>query len=222
VTGELVTRSPDEQNQPVAVDPLAWLSPAERYAYDYITPRLGRGDSKTFPIAPDRAAGLFELFLRGRSLRQVFEASEGRFSLGQVVHAAVEGDWPRRRAAALDDALGRAAETAATAAAEAAGFIADSIAIAAKQQRHRANRYLQTGDATGIPDLTSPAVFGKLVDALGKLTGTDRVHRIDHTGSVEHHHSGPPAPAVRSGDHASALSGLAEAEKAKRLEQAGR
>ncbi len=214
VDAELVP--PPARSDAVAevADPLAWLRPAERYAYDYFVQRLRRGGSETYPLAPDVQADLFELYLRGRPLREIFDVNKGRYSLGQVVHAAVDGDWPRRRLAVQDDMLSAAGETAARAGAEAANYIADGIAAAAKMQRDRVSRYLQTDDATGLGDLASPATFLKLVEALTKLTGSDKVERKIISGSVEHRIA--PQPVTPTGDRAKMLKEWGDAEAAKK------
>lgn len=209
-----VARSVDAEPAP---DPLAWLSPAERYAYDYFVARARKGGSETYPLSPEVNASLFEVYLRGRGVREIHALQKNRFSLGQVVHAAVEGEWPRRRQQLIEERLEEAKVRALQAATDGVEYVADGLAAAARLQRERVSRYLETGDPAdlGTADF-SVASVQKLAETLLKLTGQDRVttQKTVHSGAVDHRFV-PVAPPPT--DPAATLASWAKEAAAKKL-----
>ena len=211
----LATQPPSVPSVGDAPDPLAFLSADERSAYQRFAGYLRRGGSESYPLAPDVNARLFDLYLRGRSLREIMRLGAGAYTLGQVVHAAVEGQWDRRRIEVLDEMILGAAETARRAAVEGVEYLADSIAAAAKIQRERVSKFLRTGDMDDAPDVASVATFAKLVESLVKLTGADRTQRKAAPGTIDHRMVPMPVP-QDDGDRAARLKKWGDAEAAKK------
>ncbi len=185
-------------------DPLAWLDEPERHAYTYfMANRNKRGQADSFPLAPGVAAGLYELYLNGRSLSEI-RAQFTQYGLGQIVHAAVEGRWNERRLEYLGGLMDRAKGRALQVAAESVEFISDSMAAAHKMHGAALKKYLVTGDpkdlgAFGIGSLKQ---YRDTVEVLLKITGQDGTKRV--AGTVKHEHTvrtiptapPPPAPAA--------------------------
>jgi hypothetical protein len=185
----------------LADDPLAWLDEPERHAYTYfMANRNRRGQADTYPLAPGVVAGLFELYLNGRSLSEIRAQFPTQYGLGQIVHAAVEGKWNEQRQTYLAGLMDRAKGRALQVAAESVNFIADSMAAAHKLHGEALRKYMVSGNpkdlgAFGIGSLKQ---YRDLVDILMKVTGQDGNRRV--AGTVKHEHTvrtiptAPPPP----------------------------
>lgn len=203
-----------------ATDPLACLDAAERYALTNFEAKMRRGGTETYPLAPSTTDGMRALFIKGGKTLGEIRALNKQFSMGQIVHAAIEGQWFQAR---LDDAnltMARAAIRAKLAAAEGAEMAADVIASIRRLHGDAIARYLQTGDIGELAESSPIAVARQLkeaADALARFTGQDQVRRVSGTLKVEH--TGlviPTAPPVEPpGGAASALAGWATAERSK-------
>lgn len=182
-------------------DPLAWLDEPERHAYaHFMGNRNLRGQAATFPLSPGVAAGLYELYLNGRSLSEIRAQFPTQYGFGQIVHAAVEGKWYDRRLEYLGGLMDRAKSRALQVAAESVDFIADSMAAAHKMHGAALKKYLVSGDpkdlgAFGIGSLKQ---YRDTVEVLLKITGQDGTKRV--AGTVKHEHTvrtiptAPPVP----------------------------
>jgi hypothetical protein len=196
---------------------LAWLSESELYALQYFRKKYKK-DALNTPIAPDVREQLFQLYLNGKSLSEIRNLNSG-FSMGQVVDAAVTGDWNVLRQEYLVTVQERAQGRLRQIACESVDFIADHIAATHKFQGDKIRKYLQTGkveDLDGI-NLGSLQQYKSLIDMLVKITGNDKpgdkgpnTINISLTKQVEaplEHSSLPPVPVSKS------LAELAAAKK---------
>lgn len=170
-----------------ADEPLAWLTGEERNALDVFTSRLRTAGSPTFPLAPETEVGLYQLFLNGRSLTEIFQAHP-HYNLGQVVYAAVSGNWVSRKNDYLDRLYERVTARFAQASAEGIELAADVVAAARMLHGKKVAAYLKSGDEKDLfgVDVTSLGAVTKAVDLMMKLSGQDRVQKHDHRGKVEH------------------------------------
>lgn len=176
------------QSQSV-VDELAWLLPAERYAYDTFLQNRKLPGSRYAPISTGTAMALFQLFLNGRSLREIYDLNQ-HFSFGQVVHAAVDGRWADHRKVYLDTLFANQTLRAQQVAAEGAEFTGDIMAAAHKLHGAAVRKFLQSGDVAdlGAMGIGSLAQYQKVAELHQKLTGQDKVQTQKVSGTVKHKH----------------------------------
>lgn len=148
------------------------LNQEERAAYD-----LGLR-IKAPRIAPSTAAGMFELYLNGKSTRDIQRLNPG-FSLAQVVLARVEGDWDAERSKFQANILTGVRVRAEQAHLSAITLVADLVAATVKFHGPSLAKYVQTGDEAELgkskellpKDLRS---LRAVVDTLFKATGQDK------------------------------------------------
>ncbi len=211
-----------EKSSEIVVDPLAWLTLPERYAYDYFLNVQGHGGSETYPLAPSVREGLFKLYLQGRTLNEIW-ATNRHLGFGQIVHGAVESRWVDLRTQYQSEIVNRAKARAVQAAAEGVEFTADMMAAIRAQHGPAISKFLQTGNVLDLGAGTSMTVIRQLkelAELLSKLTGQDQVKKV--SGSIKHelsHTMVPtsPLPPIASG--AATLGTWAAAETEKQLSE---
>ena len=155
--------------------------------------------------------GLFCLYLNGKPLSEIAQLNSDHCNFGQVVHAAVEGDWFGHRKAYLNELLGNVRTRVQQVAAEGANFIADSLSAAHKEHGLALKRYLQTGDRKELGDfaIQNAAQYSNAITMLLKLTGAENNRNINITGNINHTANEPATGATSV-----TLAGLAAAKKA--------
>lgn len=220
-TDALVVATPSAVASAEPLDPLAWLSPAERYAYDYFLGNFQKAGATSYPLATDIADGMFNLYMQGKTLGEI-RALNRHFGYGQVIHAAVTGDWYVRRARVLEDQVPRARARAVQAAAEGLELTADMVAALRRLHSDNIARFLQTGNPIHLGpalSMTSIRQLKELADLLLKFTGQEQTKKV--SGTIKHEHVGavnlpttpvgapPPKEASRT------LASWAEQERAK-------
>lgn len=212
---------------PVAPDPLAWLTAAERYAYDtweasvaQTQGRALRGRSDLAELAPAVQVELFNLYLAGRSLAEIREANK-QWSMGQVVSAAIKGAWNVRRDDYLSGLLDVAKQRATQVQAESIKFIADTLAANNILHGAAVEKFLQTHDPRdlGAFGVGSIKQYGDLVAQLMKLTGQEGNRRV--TGAIEHTVNVIPnvPPKLPEGVASGTLAALAEEKRQALIEE---
>ena len=166
------------------------LSPREKHAYV-----VWQGSDKPC-IAPSLNAKLFALWLNGKTCEEI-RAMNAALSLGEVVAARVAGRWDERRDEHLDRLLTQTSLRVQQVTMETATFVCDLLAVASREHGERLLRYLQTGDEKELGDfrITSLGGLGKAIEILQKLTGDDRVKKLDVSGEVIHR-PGASSPTV--------------------------
>lgn len=145
------------------------LDDREEYAL-----QIWRGTEQP-PIAPLTQARFFRLFLNGKSTHEIHRLNP-QFSLGQVVHARIQGKWDLRAEQHLDELLNGVKARVQQVTLESIDFVADLISAANKLYGERIKRYLQTEDPNDLGDLQIKNLDGyrKAVELLQKLTGQDK------------------------------------------------
>jgi hypothetical protein len=144
-------------------------------------------NSKQPPLSPDTQAKLFALFLNGRTTEQIRKANE-QFSLGQIVHARIVGEWDRRYQEHIDSLLENTKQRYQQVTLESVGFIADLLAATNKMHGDRITRFIQTGDPKELGDLQINSLQGykTAVELLQKLTGQDKQQKVGGEIVVTH------------------------------------
>jgi hypothetical protein len=201
VNAELVSQNENE----------SWLNETEAEELAKFRAIYQKGGSPTYSLSAKVQQGLFCLYLNGKPLSEIANLNSGQCTFGQVVHAAVEGDWHKHRQVYLQDLLGNVRTRVQQVAAEGANFIADSLSAAHKEHGLALKRYLQTGDKAQLGEfaITNAGQYANAINMLLKLTGADNNKNINITGNINHTANEPA-----SGATSVTLAGLAAAKKA--------
>jgi hypothetical protein len=206
-------------NELVKDDKTFWLTESERYALDYFNKTFQKGGASTYPLAPTVQAQLFGLYLQGRSLGEIRQLNHPAFSLGQIVHAAIEGDWYRQKLEYQGNLLQAAKERLQQIGCESVQFLADSLAAAHKQHGEALQKYLQSGNAAdlGAFGIGSIRQYKEVAELILKMTGQDKTSTLNVKGEVKCTTSPPVSQSEP--DRPLSLKELAERKKSLELEE---
>lgn len=217
---------PSEQSIAVSeksADPLAWLAPPEREALQYFESNRHKPGSRYASIATSVALQMFNLYLSGRSLREIWEQNRQAFSFGQVVHAAVEGRWDEHRQEYLQGLYSKAAQRADQVVGEGVQFVGDMMTAAHRLHGDALKKFIQTGNPAdlGAFGISSVRQYKEAVELMLKLSGKDKIQKVQ--GQIQHEHTvrsiplEPPKPV--SPDSASNLLSAWGKEELEKLRQ---
>jgi len=214
VEAEVVSRNELEKQEN------SWLSEPERYALSYFRLNYQKGGSATFSIAPSEQAKLFGLYLNGKSLGEIRRLTHPSFSLGQIVDAAVTGDWESEKRDYQSGLFQKTRERLQQIGCESLDFLADSLAAAHKQHGDNLKRFLISGNPNdlGAFGIDSVRKYKEVAELMLKMSGQDKASTLTVKGEVLHTPTvSPPLP-----NSAGGLGLLAKAKKTKELEDAKR
>ena len=212
--GLIVNQNEENVNLTKVEDKLAWLSESERYALEYFQKSYQKGGASTYSIAPSVQAQLFGLYLNGRSLGEIRQLNHPSFSLGQIVDAAVQGDWYNQKLEYQSGLLQQARTRLEQIGCESVAFLADSLAAAHKLHGAALQKFLQTGNPAdlGAFGVTSIRQYKEVAELILKMTGQDKTSTLNVKGEVKHTAVSGEGAGVSKGR---TLKELAEAKKAK-------
>ncbi len=166
-----------------------WLTDKEKLALDNFKKNYKKGGVETYPLSPSIAAKLYALYLNCNSLTEVAELNS-ELGLGTIVNSAVEDKWNLRRQEYLENLYRSASDRMLQTAAEGASFVATALAVAHKKHGEKMKKYLQTEDPEWLKgsafEISSMRAYKEAVDILMKLTGQDRIKKLEVEGSVTH------------------------------------
>lgn len=134
------------------------------------------------------AVQMFQLYLNGSTLRQIWEVNKG-LQFGQVVAAAVGGEWHRLREEHLLYLERTTDLRARQAVSEGVAFVGDLMAAANKLHGESTRRYLQSGNPEDLGPFGVGSIrqYKELVELMLKLSGLDKANKV--SGVVKHEHS---------------------------------
>ncbi len=184
---------------------MAWLDASEKYALSYFLQKFRTGGSETYPLAESVADGMFQLYVQGRTLKEIFKLNP-QYGFGQIVYAAAERNWDAQRQQRRAEAMDRAKERASGALADSVELVSDMLAAETKLHADNLARFLQTGDKDQLGSalsMTTIRNLKELSDLLLKLTGQENKKTVTGTVRVEH----STAPPVGSAPVAEGTSG---------------
>lgn len=150
--------------------PVRRFTPYEWRAYEAHKKALAvRKESSLSPLL---SAQLFESFLQNRECADIARDWKG-VQLGQVVAAAVDGDWHDRRDEYSTRLHERVVIRAEQAAAESVDFVADILSVAHKQHGAALRRYLSTGNLEDLDGFEVKSIdqYRKVIQTFLELTG---------------------------------------------------
>lgn len=138
-------------------------------------------------LSADTASKFFELYLNGSDCREIHRLNKA-FPYESILWARVKFEWDKRKDDHTISLIEQVKQKAAKAALDTTGLLSDMLVAASKKHGDKIKRYLQTGneddlgDAMGIDSIMS---LLKAVEGLNKITGADRVHKIDEKKTLD-------------------------------------
>lgn len=156
-----------EQRTQAAV---ARLNDREAFAY-----RTWCGMPGRRAVAPDLNARLFQLYLVGHTCEEIRQLNPA-LALGDIVAAKVEGEWDVLRDEHRAKLLQSTADRLQQSTLQTVNLLCDVMAVAARQQGEKLQRYLMTGNEAELQGAMCVQDFGdlkKVVETLQKISGTE-------------------------------------------------
>lgn len=142
---------------------------------------------------------MFAAYLQGQTCEDIAELMPG-FSLGQIVHARVVGDWDVKRDEHMQRMLNTMRGRVAQSELETVDLIANLIAASKKAIDQKVRKYLISGDENelkGVPIATSLKEWTALYELLLRATGQDTKKiesHINHSVTMTPPIPGAPPP----------------------------
>ena len=158
--------------------------------------------AKRRPLAPDRVAHFFELFLTGSTCEDIYRLQRGSLPLGIIVQACIEHRWFERRDEHIDVLESNVKARVLQTQMEGVNFAADIMAVAHKRFGDRLKRYLMSGDEKELEGLeflagSSVKSYKEVVELLLKMTGQDpKPQEKKVSGEIKLTQTGPPSSRV--------------------------
>lgn len=148
--------------------------------------------SRQTSLSADTNAKLFRLFLSGKSTHEIHRLNQ-QFSLGQIVHARVKGEWDRRYQEHLDELLDSTQKRVMQVTMESINFVADLLTAANAMHGDAIKKYLQTRNPADLGELQIKNLQGykMAVELLQKLTGQDKTTKVGGEVVVTHKNEQP-------------------------------
>lgn len=141
-------------------------------------------------LAPSTSAGMFDLFLQGNTLTEIFRLNKA-FPYGAILWSYVEEKWEDKKARYIEDLHEATKNKLMKATIDTTGLLADVLSAAALKHGSKLRKYIQTGNVADLGDaMTADSITAivKAVDGLQKLTGQDKIMKIKQesvvTGSI--------------------------------------
>lgn len=174
--------TPHNPQAPQLLKPLDGLTLRESEAYQKYQ------NSGKPGLAPSTAAGLFALYLQGKSTEEISTLNPS-LGLGLIVKTKVEGNWDILKQEHINSMFATVRETVQNTTMSTIRYLCDGIAAFQKSTGDRYAKYLQTGDEKLLFDshgdeLLSFKRFKDMVEMVQVLTGAQQ----KVTGEIVHTH----------------------------------
>lgn len=126
-------------------------------------------------IGPSLAASLFELFLNGKSIKEI-QAINKAFSVGMIVDARLRYKWDEQKEEYVRNLFLKIRERAEQAHAQSVHHLIDRLSATHKLTGDRLQKFLQTGDESLIAgmQLSSMTNYSKVIQLLMSMLGQDK------------------------------------------------
>ena len=145
------------------------IGPDELRVYD-------EWSQKGLPFIPLASAlKLYELFLNGYSVNEIYRINGGKIELGAIVDARIRFKWDERKEKQLEGLYSNIDQKIIKAKNEALVYLTDSLAAAHKLMGDKVKLFLQEGDISLIQgmDLDKFKTYKELLQMLQTLTANN-------------------------------------------------
>lgn len=173
--------------------------------------------SRQQALSADTSAKLFRLFLSGKTTHEIHRLNQS-FSLGQIVHARIKGEWDRRYREHMDELLDNTQKRVMQVTLESINFVSDLITAANAMHGDAVKKYLQTRNPADLGELQIKTLAGyKLaIELLQKLTGQDKQTKVGGEVVVTHKTEQPSKNVPSAEEAAEILKVLVSASSVKK------
>jgi len=133
-----------------------------------------------YPLSPDTAARLFELFLNGSDARDIQRLNKA-YPLGAILDSQIRYRWTEKKDTYANALQDRIREKVMNAQLETTELMTDLLAAARRRYSDKLKKYIQTGDEKDLGDIAaidSLKDLLKISEGLLKITGQDRVKSV--------------------------------------------
>lgn len=133
------------------------------------------------PLAPDTIASLFQLYISGSDCSEIHRLNKS-FPFEAILWARVKYDWDRQRDNYIMDLQDKIRDKVVMSQCLATELMADLLTATMKKNGDKIKKFIQTGneadlgDALRVSDLKE---LLKVAEGLQKITGQDRVHKLE-------------------------------------------
>lgn len=128
------------------------------------------------PISVSTAAKMFEVFLQGKSTKDIHRLNPS-FEWGAIIHARLRDGWDEQQAEFITDMYSTARERVAKAQFDAIEMVSNLLTVTAEENNEKYLKYLQSKnpeDLKGAIKIESLRQFKEAAESLRMLTGQDK------------------------------------------------
>jgi len=133
------------------------------------------------PLAPEAAAKFLSLFMNGSDAHEIARLNKP-FKVAQILDAQVRYKWAEKREQYSIELQSRVPAKVLQTQLETSELITDVLAVANKRYGDKLKKYIQSGDEKdldGVMNVESLKELLKLSEGLLKITGQDRVSKVN-------------------------------------------
>ena len=168
-------------------------------------------------LAPETAVRFFELYLNGSDCSEIHRLNKA-FPYESILWARIKYDWDKKKDELTFALTEKTKEKAVKAALETTSLLSDMLIAASKKHGDKLKKYIQTGneedlgDSMSIDNITS---LIRAVEGLQKITGADRVQKIDKKETLNVNLNIPGGQELQPETSAAILAAVAAEKRAK-------
>lgn len=140
-----------------------------------------------YQITPETVTNFFELYLNGSEPEEIARLNKG-FDLASIHWAMIKYNWPIKKDQYIYDLQEGIRQKVIKAQLEATSLMTDMLTASNKKNSEKLKKYIQTGDEEhlkGVMNIESLNGLLKTIEGLQKITGQDRVHKIETKNTQE-------------------------------------
>lgn len=151
--------------------------------YNMLTAYMERGGHQ---LAAETAVRFFELYLNGSDCAEIHRLNKP-FPFEAILWARIKYEWDKKKDEITIALTEKTKEKAVKAALETTGLLSDMLIAASKKHGDKLKKYIQTGNEEDLGDsmsIDNIASLIRAVEGLQKITGADRIQKIDKKETV--------------------------------------
>ena len=127
-------------------------------------------------LSPSTASNMFNLFLNGSSLQEIWKLNR-QIALGSIIEAAVKFNWHTEKVQYSQDLHGKIREKVVQSQLQATELLTDMLTVANKQHSEKLKRYIQSGnleDLEGSMNIENLTALLRTIDGLREITNQNK------------------------------------------------